>query len=1274
MFEAFKPLVIAVELKQDAPHPRSPGSASEDDDSVVTAAATIGRGDRLVMRRMLAGFISGPIAAAAAKKSLHLQREAGTFITHSDVPAAKPSLSLPPPSSASSHAHLQTHITSQILSFCSSLSPAPPPSPYPLLTATIARMQLLHTVPVITCAPRPLLHAILSAVVALCDAHVTEKCGFGAESYELAGNWGDKGAGGGSQMVFPVKMLLCCKDSGVMQPMTAIVACFMEGWLSSAVHGNRRFVSVYVDAAALGDDVGCMDVLECAVVQVRVLERVALCIFIDSCLIPNLQLHAAIAQRWGGEACSTIDWRDVAVLDATSPQALRSCLLKSCNILLQTLDVARIIITINAADRVQPRNDIWLPQLLPRACSVVVSCNDEWGAFACCMLSSGMPNSSIALVPNSAATPDPATLAALVVRVADGLMTAVPPTNCYVFTRAQVVDGRITSAEAAQSRFDVRSINQRVAVDVAATAAFGDACGLRWEKEEAGGGVQVGVAEVRVAVGGGEGAVGQWRMIVLQCIGGEAMNKVAGMDAGQLQMWLLEHFCRPHPLPWRVVARIMLYLCISIDGLSSPLLLDLILLDHARETLSLPPTIRTYFVPLCRAALPVLIHACVRVRIVCASQRSGVWGVLWRLTAADSLLPLLEVAAGVKTVDARESMLQYFEGSGTRFVGRLKHVFHDQSSGVAPSVVDTDDSAADAVAAATPPLSSTPSTAVRNPSPPPFNLRRMREGSHAALVLGAILSIKTMCAVFVLIASVLSGDAARAIAFVLPHVRDGFAAGLGGWVRLVLEMVVRSVRNGGGCGGDGQVALQWWMFVNSNFPAISRGANAFVAAARQWDVHGAVYESVCGRRVDGLGFGTDGGGMKAVAAAAAAAASSAAAAVAEASAAAAAIGGMGGAYFHNPFRHTFPTVSYHQRCRFSFDRGASRVSTVRCAYILETALGFSHIVLSGDGRLVFDVEDECIRCRDLLLLREVNTTRLWLPRLVRIASAAANCNGSIVFIVAISKSDASSSHATAAPNRTSPEHSPGGSPGGSGVNAIDVYSLSIVAITTTPPPDASSSYPSPSSSSVAAAERGLSAMNAQLMQVQRHLATLERRRHALPVTDPQEPRLRREIKSVRERLADLQIAQKLLHRECAAAVGGGDACKVLVEVALDARCAVSMDFNLTIPAACAAASLSDLHLSALAWPEAVRETLLREGVCIYSSDLAVATSAVGNVAAYAHGNVVRVRSSSSSGGGGGSSMPGGSQTIDLPNASLALAMNPAGNLMAAAVTSITGGR
>ena len=57
----------------------------------------------------------------------------------------------------------------------------------------------------------------------------------------------------------------------------------------------------------------------------------------------------------------------------------------------------------------------------------------------------------------------------------------------------QVVDGRITSAAAAQSRFDVRTINQRVLVDVAAAAAFGDACGLRWGDEGEGGAVVLSV-------------------------------------------------------------------------------------------------------------------------------------------------------------------------------------------------------------------------------------------------------------------------------------------------------------------------------------------------------------------------------------------------------------------------------------------------------------------------------------------------------------------------------------------------------------------------------------------------------------------------------------------------------------------------------------------------------------------------------------------------------------------------------------------------------------
>jgi len=185
---------------------------------------------------------------------------------------------------------------------------------------------------------------------------------------------------------------------------------------------------------------------------------------------------------------------------------------------------------------------------------------------------------------------------------------------------------------------------------------------------------------------------------------------------------------------------------------------------------------------------------------------------------------------------------------------------------------------------------------------------------------------------------VFAGDAARAIAFVLPHVRDGFAAGQGAWVMVVLETIIRSVRERGGCGGDEQAALQWWMFGTANFPAISRGLNAFVAAARQWDVQGEVYASVWGRRSGDLGAGVDGGGMKAVVAVAAATAAATTAAAADASAVAAVLGGMGGTYFHNPLRHTFPTACYHQRSRFTFDRAASRASAVRCACVLKSSL------------------------------------------------------------------------------------------------------------------------------------------------------------------------------------------------------------------------------------------------------------------------------------------------------------------------------------------------
>ena len=41
-------------------------------------------------------------------------------------------------------------------------------------------------------------------------------------------------------------------------------------------------------------------------------------------------------------------------------------------------------------------------------------------------------------------------------------------------------------------------------------------------------------------------------------------------------------------------------------------------------------------------------------------------------------------------------------------------------------------------------------------------------------------------------------------------------------------------------------------------------------------------------------------------------------------------GQVSAAVFRNPLRHIFPSVSYHQRTRLTFTRGASRISTIRC--------------------------------------------------------------------------------------------------------------------------------------------------------------------------------------------------------------------------------------------------------------------------------------------------------------------------------------------------------
>ena len=265
LFKEFNPQVIAVDFNQNQ---RSSGSLQEEAHSLDDAAAAIHARDRSKMRLMLAEIISAPAAVLAAKRNAQV-REDRTFITNADVAVPlMPSLSpLPSPSSDSSHSLLQSRITSQILSFCAELSPSHPPSPC-CLSVAIAHMHLNHSAPLLSCASRLFLVDLLTAAVDRCGLQVTEKCGFGCETYELATECDDGEKVGIEKMVFPVKMLLCCRNDQALMSMTGAVASFLNAWLSSAVQGNRRFVSVYVDAATMGDDVSGIDVLWCILLQV----------------------------------------------------------------------------------------------------------------------------------------------------------------------------------------------------------------------------------------------------------------------------------------------------------------------------------------------------------------------------------------------------------------------------------------------------------------------------------------------------------------------------------------------------------------------------------------------------------------------------------------------------------------------------------------------------------------------------------------------------------------------------------------------------------------------------------------------------------------------------------------------------------------------------------------------------------------------------------------------------------------------------------------------
>ena len=99
---------------------------------------------------------------------------------------------------------------------------------------------------------------------------------------------------------------------------------------------------------------------------------------------------------------------------------------------------------------------------------------------------------------------------------------------------------------------------------------------------------------------------------------------------------------------------------------------------------------------------------------------------------------------------------------------------------------------------------------------------------------------------------------------------------------------------------------------------------------------------------------------------------------------------------------------------------------------------------------------------------------------------------------------------------------------------------------------------------------------------------------------------------------------------------------------------ISVDTNVTV------------DISALAWPDTVRHALTNEGVRVYNSDKAVAASADGRVIAFCQGNAVKIHSKAGT-------QPG-HQTLDAPNAVLALALHAAGKSLAAAVTSMSGGR
>jgi hypothetical protein len=269
LFREYSPHVVSLALN---PQQQSPdfSSFSDDGHNIAAVAKSIGMRDSASMRRMISGLIREPAAAAAVKRNSQMRRVPGVFITQNDSKVPRLSTASSPllESSESACARLKSKVIASVLSFCASIAHDPTPTPCPLLIAAIARLQLVRSLPILPCTSRSLLREVLTLAVEKCGCRVTEKCGFGPESFELEPDSEiveeRKGEG------FPIKLMLCCKNEEFKGSMTGIIGCFFEDWLESALHGNRRFVVVYVDVALMGSDVDCTAVLECIVLQVRV--------------------------------------------------------------------------------------------------------------------------------------------------------------------------------------------------------------------------------------------------------------------------------------------------------------------------------------------------------------------------------------------------------------------------------------------------------------------------------------------------------------------------------------------------------------------------------------------------------------------------------------------------------------------------------------------------------------------------------------------------------------------------------------------------------------------------------------------------------------------------------------------------------------------------------------------------------------------------------------------------------------------------------------------